>query len=97
MRSLIPYVKLTRPLNLLIAFISIFIGGFVTGTIQPLNRLLLACFSGVLIGAGANAINDFLTSKWIGSTNRLVRYRRASYPREMRSDLHSSSWFWVLA
>jgi geranylgeranylglycerol-phosphate geranylgeranyltransferase len=43
----------------MIAFISIFIGGFVTGTIQPLNNLIMACFSGMLIGAGANVMNDF--------------------------------------
>lgn len=52
------YFVLTRPINLLIAFISIFIGGFITGTIQPLNKLILACLSGILIMAGANAIND---------------------------------------
>lgn len=52
------YIQLTRPVNLLIAFISIFIGGFVTGTVHPLNKLLLACLSGTFIMAGANAIND---------------------------------------
>jgi geranylgeranylglycerol-phosphate geranylgeranyltransferase len=52
------YIQLTRPVNLLIAFLSIFVGGFVTGTIQPLSRLLLAALSGSLIAAAANAIND---------------------------------------
>jgi geranylgeranylglycerol-phosphate geranylgeranyltransferase len=56
--SLKGYIQLTRPVNLLIAFLSIFVGGFVTGTIQPLSRLLLAALSGSLIAAGANAIND---------------------------------------
>lgn len=51
--------QLTRPANLLIAFLSIFIGGFVTGTIQPAAKLILACFSGMLIAGGANSINDF--------------------------------------
>jgi len=50
---------LTRPLNVLIAFLSIFIGGFITGTLQPLEKLLLACLSGSIIGAGANSINDY--------------------------------------
>ena len=53
------YIQLTRPVNLLIAFGSIFIGGFVTGTIHPLSKLMLACFSGALIAAGANSINDY--------------------------------------
>jgi geranylgeranylglycerol-phosphate geranylgeranyltransferase len=51
--------QLTRPANLLIAFLSIFMGGFVTGTIQPLYKLMLACLSGMLIAGGANSINDF--------------------------------------
>lgn len=53
------FFLLTRPLNSLIAFLSIFIGGFITGTIQPLSKLLLACLSGALITGGANAINDY--------------------------------------
>ncbi|HDQ44178.1 MAG TPA: geranylgeranylglycerol-phosphate geranylgeranyltransferase [bacterium] len=53
------YFFLTRPINSLIAFLSIFIGGFITGTIQPLSKLLLACLSGTLITGGANAINDY--------------------------------------
>jgi geranylgeranylglycerol-phosphate geranylgeranyltransferase len=53
------YILLTRPVNLAIAFISIFMGGAVTGTVHPLAKLLLACFSATCITAGANAINDF--------------------------------------
>jgi len=48
-----------RPLNILIAFLSIFIGGLITGTIHPLKKLLLACLSGSIIAAGANSINDY--------------------------------------
>jgi len=59
MKTIKGYIFLTRPLNQLIAFIAIFIGGFVTGTIQPLFRLLLACFSGTIISAGACSINDY--------------------------------------
>ncbi|MBN1895958.1 geranylgeranylglycerol-phosphate geranylgeranyltransferase [bacterium] len=50
---------LMRPLNVLIAFLSIFIGGLITGTIHPLKKLLLACLSGSIIAAGANSINDY--------------------------------------
>lgn len=59
MESVKAYIQLTRPLNLLIAFLSIFMGGFVTGTIHPVIKLLLACLSGTLIAAGANAVNDY--------------------------------------
>jgi geranylgeranylglycerol-phosphate geranylgeranyltransferase len=59
MKKIDGYIQLTRPINLLIAFVSIFMGGFVTGSIQPLARLLFACLSGTFIAAGANAVNDF--------------------------------------
>jgi geranylgeranylglycerol-phosphate geranylgeranyltransferase len=51
--------RLSRPHNLAIAFPAIFLGGFVAGSIRPLTGLLLACVSGILIGAGGNAINDY--------------------------------------
>lgn len=50
---------LARPLNVLIGMISIFIGALVTGTIQPVNKVLLASLSGGLITAAANSINDY--------------------------------------
>ena len=59
MRTLKGFILLTRPPNLLIALISIFIGGFVTGTIHPFAKLAMACVSGMIIMAGANSINDF--------------------------------------
>ena len=58
MRTIYGFIQITRPVNLGIAFLSIFVGGAVTGTIQPLNQLILACFSGVFLMAGANTIND---------------------------------------
>jgi len=58
LRQIQGYILLTRPLNLIIAFISVFIGGFITGTVHPLFRLLMACTSATLIAAGANTIND---------------------------------------
>ncbi len=59
MNAIRGYIQLTRPVNLLIAFGSIFVGGFVTGTIHPFSKLMLACFSGALIAGGANSINDY--------------------------------------
>ena len=52
------FVALTRPVNGLIAFLSILLGAAVTGTVHPLWRVLLAGVSGALVGAGGNAIND---------------------------------------
>ncbi|MBN2415760.1 geranylgeranylglycerol-phosphate geranylgeranyltransferase [bacterium] len=52
------YIQLTRPVNLLIALFSVFAGGLLTGTVEPLAGLLAACASAMLVMAGANAIND---------------------------------------
>ncbi len=53
------FFLLSRPVNVLIAMASIFIGAIISGSIEPLARLLMACFAGGLITAAANAINDF--------------------------------------
>ncbi len=52
-------VGLTRPVNALISFLSIMIGAAVTGTLEPLQKVLLAAFSGALVGSAGNAINDY--------------------------------------
>lgn len=52
-------VRLVRPANLLIGAASILLGAWVTGrSLQPVAKVLLACLSGALVMAGANAIND---------------------------------------
>jgi len=53
------FLILCRPLNVAIGMLSIIIGAFITGTIQPLLKVILASISGGLIAAGANAINDY--------------------------------------
>lgn len=53
------FLILCRPLNVVIGMLSIFIGAFITGTVQPLIKVILACISGGLIAAGANVINDY--------------------------------------
>lgn len=50
---------LSRPVNVLIAMLSVFIAAFISGSIQPLHHVLLACLSCGLIFAGANTINDY--------------------------------------
>ncbi|MDM7924611.1 MAG: geranylgeranylglycerol-phosphate geranylgeranyltransferase [bacterium] len=50
---------LARPNNLAIAFPAILVGGIVSGVDLKWMPLLLAAVSGVCMGAGANAINDY--------------------------------------
>ncbi|MBD3287997.1 hypothetical protein GF337_04265 [candidate division KSB1 bacterium] len=50
---------LTRPLNVLIAGLSILVGSFIAGSLSPLVNVIFALISGSLIAAGANSINDF--------------------------------------
>ena len=53
------YFILLRPLNVFIGMVSIFIGAFITGTIEPLMKVIFASISGGLIAGGANVINDY--------------------------------------
>ena len=59
MKKMKSYIELTRPANGLIAAVSIFIGAVITGDIDPLWRILVACISGMCIAGGGNAINDY--------------------------------------
>jgi len=53
------YIILTRPVNIVISFLSILAGGFVTGKVDNLVTLFAAAVSGALIAAGGNAVNDY--------------------------------------
>lgn len=59
MSAMSAYVALSRPSNIVITFITIFVAAFITGTIRPLPNVLLACFSAAAIAIAANAINDY--------------------------------------
>ena len=50
---------LTRPVNVLIAILSVFVAAFITGTLQPIENVIIACISCGLIFAAANTINDY--------------------------------------
>ena len=52
-------ITLTRPVNVVISAASIFMGAFITGTIQPIAKVALACLSGSIIAGAANVINDY--------------------------------------
>jgi len=53
------FFTLSRPVNVVIAGLSILVAAFISGPLQPLGKVLAACFSGALITAAANAINDY--------------------------------------
>ncbi|MDZ7263762.1 MAG: geranylgeranylglycerol-phosphate geranylgeranyltransferase [candidate division KSB1 bacterium] len=52
------FLLLCRPLNVLIGMLSIFMGAFIAGSLEPRLKVLLASLSGGVIAAAANAIND---------------------------------------
>ncbi len=53
------FFTLTRPVNVLIGGISIFMGAFIAGSIHPLSKVMLAVLSGALLAGAANSINDY--------------------------------------
>ena len=57
--KLIAYVQLSRPVNVLITFVSIPVACWIAGEIPfPCFVILLAGITGALVAAGANALND---------------------------------------
>ncbi len=52
-------IAISRPINVIISMLSIFVAAFITGTISPFYKVLLACFSGGIIMAASNTINDY--------------------------------------
>jgi len=51
--------EISRPVNVLIAILSIFVAVVITGSVQPLFKVISACISGGIIMAGSNTINDY--------------------------------------
>ena len=72
MSKVTSYVELTRPVNGLIAAASVCIGALITGGIEPLWRVTVACLSGFAIAAGGNAVNDYFDAD-IDRINRPLR------------------------
>lgn len=58
-KNLPAIVEISRPVNVLITMISIFVAVVITGTLAPLYKIVLACLSGGIIMAGSNTINDY--------------------------------------
>ena len=53
------FFLLSRPVNVLIAMLSVFVAAVISGSIEPLYKVLAACFSAALITTAANSINDY--------------------------------------
>ena len=58
-QTIIAAIYLARPVNVLIAILSFYVGGFVAMDQWITPTLFLACLSGGLITAAANTINDY--------------------------------------
>jgi geranylgeranylglycerol-phosphate geranylgeranyltransferase len=52
-------IILSRPVNVVIAFVTIIIAAGVSGTLNPLENVFFAALSASLITIGANVINDY--------------------------------------
>ncbi len=50
---------LSRPVNVFISFLSIFVAIIICGSLDDWPRIILACLTGAFITAAANAVNDF--------------------------------------
>lgn len=51
--------QLSRPVNVLISFITIIIAAELAGSLNPIENVVLAALSAALITIGANVINDY--------------------------------------
>jgi len=59
MNTIFLLLKLSRPVNVLISFITIIIAAELAGSLEPIENVLIAALSAALITIGANVINDF--------------------------------------
>ena len=50
---------LSRPVNVCIAFFSVFVAVLICGTIESMDKVWLACLTAAFITAAANAVNDY--------------------------------------
>ena len=58
LKKIIHFIKLIRPLNVFIAFISLWVAAFISPQFQCSTQVLIASLTVALIAAGGNIIND---------------------------------------
>jgi geranylgeranylglycerol-phosphate geranylgeranyltransferase len=59
MNKILLLIKLSRPVNVLISFLTIVVAAEIAWGLDPLENVVLAAFSAALITIGANVINDY--------------------------------------
>ena len=60
MRKILYFIELSRPINGLIAFISVFLGALLaSGSLSPLINVFIVAIAAFLILSAGNALNDF--------------------------------------
>ena len=59
LKSIYALIILSRPVNVLIAFLTIIVAAKLAGSLDPIGNVLLAAISASLIMVGANVINDY--------------------------------------
>jgi len=60
MRKILSFIELSRPINGLIAFISVFLGALLAaGSLSPLISVLIVAVAALLLLSAGNALNDF--------------------------------------
>jgi len=59
MKKLTALFELTRPINNLIAFMAVYLGGVISVDFYFSREIILASLSGMFISAGGNVINDY--------------------------------------
>jgi geranylgeranylglycerol-phosphate geranylgeranyltransferase len=59
MNTITALIKISRPVNVIISFITIVVAAELAGGLSPIKNVILAATSAALIAIGANVINDF--------------------------------------
>ena len=93
------FIILSRPANIIIAAITIFIAAGLSGPLSPISNVILAAISTSLIAVGANVINDYFDVEIdrINKPNRILPSGKIS--RKQALIFFAISYFvaWILA
>ncbi len=88
-----PFLQITRPGNVIITGLTVYVGGLIAsrGEPFPILNLLLPAISAALIAAGANALNDYydVATDLINRPNRAI-------PSGRLSRAVAGVWGWLL-
>ncbi len=86
------YIKITRPVNVLITFATIFLAGLICPVDQLLiNKIILASVSGALVAAAGNVINDYFDVE----TDKINRPHRV-IPKKLMTKKEALAFFAIL-